>query len=443
MPDSYSEIHVGQLEERWRREPGSRIFLQLAEELRRGGRLDRAVEVLREGLGHQPTYLSAQVALGRCLVERNDLRDAAEVLERAVAQDPAQVVASKLLIEAYLRLGDGARARSRFDFYRLFTDRDPELHELEDRIRSLEMRELRGGAAPGREAPPFGALPAAASAPLDFAPAPRAEPREALPFGPLSPAPGALGRLLAACRAESIFVVAAPRARVEPAVAAPAPPTPPNTPGVPPETAAPESADAESAPPERSVWWKAEPAAVAPEPPPLPPPLITAPPPPAAAAPPWSERAVDLALEPEPLFAATFSPREIGAEVERETIEEPFDEVYSAAAVPAPAPATSGAASVTLAELYLEQGHFDEAERAYGAVLLDRPGDAAAVHGLSEITRRRARLAAAAAVPATAWEPEPAATPEPSPAGSLSQRKAGALRAYLERLRRATAAHVS
>ena len=77
MPESFSEQQVAQLEERWRRDPGSRVFLQLAEELRRGGRLARAIEVLRAGLLHHPNYLSAQVALGRCLFERGDHATAA------------------------------------------------------------------------------------------------------------------------------------------------------------------------------------------------------------------------------------------------------------------------------------------------------------------------------------------------------------------------------
>lgn len=457
MPESFSEQHLAQLEERWRRDPASRVFLQLAEELRRGGRLERAIEVLRAGLERHPGYLSAQVALGRCLFERGDHAASAEMLERAVAQDPAQLVASRLLIESYLALGDAARARSRLDFYRLFSDRDDEIRQLDARVRDLE-------SPPPPEPPaPFGGLDLAPP-PLAFAPEPSAAALDELPFGELAVPRAAAARWTAACRREGIFAVAVPApARSAPvAVAAGAVAVEPE-----PIAALPEPVAVESEAPvaaEPLPWWSApepavEPAPSAPEPvvetaPSLAEPAVeTAPPamveaapakpaqaPAAPSAPPWQQPDAALALESEaPLFAAAFSPREIGAEVERETIEEPFDEVYSAAvkAPPAPAPAAP-AASVTLAELYLEQGHLDEAERAFAAVLADRPDDRAANQGLAEVRRLRAEREAAAA-----WLPEAVATaPEPV-AGTLSQRKAAALRQYLERLRRGAAARVS
>ena len=450
MPEPFSEQQLGQLEERWRRDPGSRVFLQLAEELRRGGRIVRAIEVLRAGLVLHPAYLSAQVALGRCLHERGDLADAAEVLEKAVAQDPAQLVASRLLIETYIGLADAGRARSRFDFYRLFNDRDSELAQLEERIRALERRGPRG--AGGADQQPFAMLVATpATAPLEFAPMPHDAGRDEQPFGALG-APAAGGeRFLSACQAENIFRVPAPRVRLAPraSLAPVAPPAAAALAELEAEVETPVAAPAEPA--QDRPWWSVDTALraddlapSAPEATPAAEVIAPAPAPaaaPPAAEPPWRDRAAGLALEPEPLFAATFSPREIGAEVERETIEEPFDEVYSVAATTAVAPGGGGAASVTLAELYLEQGHLDEAERAFGAVLLERPGDAAAVRGLADVARRREIAAASAAAPA--WEPEAAPVAPVAAAGRLSQRKAGALRAYLERLRRGTAAHVS
>ncbi len=451
MPESFSEQQVAQLEERWRRDPGSRVFLQLAEELRRGGRLERAIEILRAGLLHHPNYLSAQVALGRCLSERGDHAAATEMLERAVAQDPAQLVASRLLIESYLALGDAARARARLDFYRLFSDRDEEIRQLDARVRDLESPPRP---APGPATPePFGALGEVAAEPLEFAPPPRVRGRAEDPFGPLGAPRAATERLAAACRREAIFAVAAPAVAFELEPAAALEPEPAFEPEMPfvavpadePPLAVEPTAEVAPAPPagptpaEPRPWWVPAPEPSAPG---TPPPAAASVPP-AASAPPWHQPEAARALEAEaPLFAASFSPREIGAEVERETIEEPFDEIYSAAAsgVPAPAPAAS-TASVTLAELYLEQGHLDEAERTFAAVLVDRPDDRGARDGLAAVGRRRARRAEVEAM--AAWSPEPAAAAPEAPAGSLSRRKAGALRAYLDRLRRGAAARVS
>ena len=120
MPEPFSPDHLNQLRQRWERDPKSRAFLQLAEEYRRAGRLPDAVHVLRAGLKEHPSYLAAQVALGRCLVESSEPEAAVEILERAVARDPTQLVANKLLVEAYLARGQAGKARERLDLYKLF-----------------------------------------------------------------------------------------------------------------------------------------------------------------------------------------------------------------------------------------------------------------------------------------------------------------------------------
>ena len=44
-------------------------FAQLAEELRRSGELQEAVDICQSGLAIHPGYLSARVTLGRALLE--------------------------------------------------------------------------------------------------------------------------------------------------------------------------------------------------------------------------------------------------------------------------------------------------------------------------------------------------------------------------------------
>lgn len=443
MPDPLAEARLAQLEERWQRDPGSRIFLQLAEELRRVGRLSRAIEVLRQGLSLHPGYPSAQVALGRCLLEAGETRQAAEVLEAALAHDPTQLVATKLAVEAHLRNGESTEARARLDLYRLFNDRDDEIAALEERLRVLESGERATAAAavpvvaPGVEPDePFAWQPAAPEpAPLDFAPAPRPRlVRDEAPFGSWSVA-GAAALLASACRREGIFPVAAATAvavaapAAEPAEAAPAPSVP----------------AIEAAP-------VAEPAEAIPEPPTTPAPAGTAEVTPAARvgepiAPPWggTSRVGELERD-EAVFATPFSPREIGAEVERETIEEPFDEVYAPPLQPPrmPEPAAAApAATVTLGRLYLEQGHLDSAADTFRAVLATRPADAVALAGLRETELRRGALAAEEGEETASGWGRGEAGPGGRAPGSLTERKIRVLRGYLSRIRRGADSRVS
>jgi len=455
VPDPGAEARLAQLEERWRRDPGSRIFLQLSEELRRSGRLTRAIEVLREGLVLQPNYPSALVALGRNLLEDGDSGEAAEVLERALAQDPTQLVATKLAVEAHLQNGSPAEARARLDLYRLFNDRDDEIVDLDRRLEELERGKSTSAApatpsaapatpsaAPARaaaseaEEAPFDWSPSLSTAELHFEPESRPRrSRDERPFGVLSP--GAAERhFAAACLQEGIFPVALVAAAVleAPEVAAvqiepePRPELPPPATVAVPERVPEPDAASETVVEASLAEEKVDAVHEAP---------------PAPAPPPWGRRSRMEELErEETAFAAPqFSPREIGAEVERETIEEPFDEVFAASPAPPRLPqvAAGPPASATLGRLYLEQGHLEEAERTFRAVLEQRPDDAVAARGLEEAVRRRAAPADADDDTATGWSDGAAGRP----IASLTQRKVEALRSYLRKIRRSVKPDVS
>jgi Tfp pilus assembly protein PilF len=229
MADAISPTRLAQLRQRWERDPSSRLFLQLAEEYRRAGDLLESIRVLEAGLRRQPSYLSAQVALGRCYLENGQATQACRVLEAVVGQDPTQLVAQKLLVEAYLQVGEAAKARSSLDLYRLFNNRDQEIEKLERRIRGLSGEIVRPAAVvepPARPAPPPIAEPIFDLGPVDlpmpaaFEPPPRAasplpappfesSPRLREPFGTIHE-PQAAGRaILARFALEEIFAVGA------------------------------------------------------------------------------------------------------------------------------------------------------------------------------------------------------------------------------------------
>ena len=80
---------LAQFERRYAAAPASPLaFLQLAEEYRRAGRFADAIRVLEPGLKEHPTYLSAQVALGRTRLEMGDGAAAAEILSEVLSKDP-------------------------------------------------------------------------------------------------------------------------------------------------------------------------------------------------------------------------------------------------------------------------------------------------------------------------------------------------------------------
>ena len=87
-PSDPHDDHLAELRRRWEDDPGSRLFLQLAEEYRRVGRREEAMEVLRRGLEAHPQQVSGLVSLGRLHLEMGQPKEAAEALERAVTSIP-------------------------------------------------------------------------------------------------------------------------------------------------------------------------------------------------------------------------------------------------------------------------------------------------------------------------------------------------------------------
>lgn len=128
--DNFTDIQLDMLSRRWQEDPSPRLTLQLADLYRRRGQLGAAVPVLERGLEAHPKHVSLQVALGRYRLEAGDASTAASVLRSVVDQDPAHLVANKLLVRAYLGLEDLQRAGDRLELYAVLNDSDPELGTL-------------------------------------------------------------------------------------------------------------------------------------------------------------------------------------------------------------------------------------------------------------------------------------------------------------------------
>jgi tetratricopeptide (TPR) repeat protein len=98
---------VDELRRRVQQDPTSIAFAALAEEYRRAGQYEEAVEVCRNGLNRHPQYLSARVTLGRALIELNQLDEAKMELDQVLSIAPENLAATRALAEVHARLGGG------------------------------------------------------------------------------------------------------------------------------------------------------------------------------------------------------------------------------------------------------------------------------------------------------------------------------------------------
>ena len=152
---------IEELEKRLQADPNSRMFVQLAEEYRKAGLLENAVEICEEGLKKHPQYPSARVALGRALLESESFVRAAEEFESVLAQVPDNILANKFLGETYHRLG---RLDEAIQKYQTAQTLAPEDTELEGKIQAARGESAGNAPAPlaPEEPPPLFDMPASA-----------------------------------------------------------------------------------------------------------------------------------------------------------------------------------------------------------------------------------------------------------------------------------------
>lgn len=370
-----ADTRIDDLRRRLERDPGSRLFAQLAEEYRKSGNHADAVRVARAGLAQHPSYPSARLTLGRALLDSGDAAGARAELESVLKEAPDNILASRFLGQALEKLGELAPALLQLQKTLKMAPGD---RQLESQIASLQARVTSGPPPPAAPAAPPPAEPAQVppmswdvTAPMrpEAGAAPAAE-SEALPPTIRIRAPdyGAWGRR-------------APGPPPLPATAAPAAGTPA---GPPPAPVSP-LAVTERLPASTSDAYESD---VAPTIPPAQTPSFglvdeTAVP----TLPPGALATEETVFEPEP-------PPEPGTPAERAPAllaEAPAREPPPVEPAPAPGePAASAGtpfSSSTLAELYLKQGLVERAVEVYRQLLVEEPANERARSRLAEIER--------------------------------------------------------
>jgi len=129
------EVYMGleeieKLKAKLEKDPNSKLFLPLAEEYRKEGMLDEAIQVLLEGLKKYPQYTSARVALGKIYYEKGDTEKAKEVFEEVITTVPDNLFVQKKLAEIYFNEGNLEKALIHYE-------KVLELNPLDEEIQSL------------------------------------------------------------------------------------------------------------------------------------------------------------------------------------------------------------------------------------------------------------------------------------------------------------------
>ncbi|OFW06890.1 MAG: hypothetical protein A3H96_14605 [Acidobacteria bacterium RIFCSPLOWO2_02_FULL_67_36] len=108
---------IEELKRRVQSDPASIAFAALAEEYRRAGRFEDAIQTCVTGLQRHPAYLSAHVTLGRALIEVGRYDEAREELEHVLRAAPENLAAIRGLADIHHRSGESVEQYAAEDFH--------------------------------------------------------------------------------------------------------------------------------------------------------------------------------------------------------------------------------------------------------------------------------------------------------------------------------------
>src|SRR5512137_243131 len=121
---------IAKLTERIAKDPKSKLFVPLAEEYKKIGNIDMAIQVLKEGLKTSPGYVTARSFLGRLLLDRGDIAGAQKELEEVIKAIPDNLLAQRKLGDIYVLQGRGSDAQQRYKAAHALNPADKELPSL-------------------------------------------------------------------------------------------------------------------------------------------------------------------------------------------------------------------------------------------------------------------------------------------------------------------------
>ncbi|MGH9365391.1 MAG: tetratricopeptide repeat protein [Thermoanaerobaculia bacterium] len=117
MAEQPSDARIRDLKRRLELNPTSRLFVSLAEEYRKAGRVADALVTLQQGLRNHPGYISAQVALARAYLEAGNVSEAIAMFSKVLTADPGNLLSAKSLADIFLSRGESVEAIKKYKLY--------------------------------------------------------------------------------------------------------------------------------------------------------------------------------------------------------------------------------------------------------------------------------------------------------------------------------------
>lgn len=143
-----SSARIDELKQKFDENP-RRYFAPLANEYRKAGDLEQAIQLCRAYLPQNAGHMSGHIVFGQALFESGQYDEARTVFETALGLDPENLIALRHLGDIAQQAGDQATARQ---WYQRVLDADPRNEEMAQVLASLPATPPPAAPAPAGEA---------------------------------------------------------------------------------------------------------------------------------------------------------------------------------------------------------------------------------------------------------------------------------------------------
>ncbi len=156
--DAHAKIRVeiDKLEQRWAENPKGRVFAHLADAYRKVDENSKAENLILHGLKNHPNYISAYIVLGRVYLDSERFSDAHTQFTRVLELDPQNLIALQNLGDLAMNGGRLEDARS---WYERMLQVDPRSEEANQALEMLSGGDLESDAQSAVDEAPAFALP--------------------------------------------------------------------------------------------------------------------------------------------------------------------------------------------------------------------------------------------------------------------------------------------
>lgn len=152
-----NEYLIALFEQQWKDDPKSRVFLRLAEEYRKGGVYEKAIEVCLKGVEIHPAYIPALVCLGRCHLELGQLEESEQAFQKVLTFTPDNPHALRAMGKIHFKAGRLDQARS---FLEMSLLQEPDDEEVRALLAEIEIMVAEGETQPHpMDTEPMAAMP--------------------------------------------------------------------------------------------------------------------------------------------------------------------------------------------------------------------------------------------------------------------------------------------